>query len=84
MKKNTNIIRIAFIAIALALFASCIKVDIVAPVVEEGMVSLTLKCSDIAQTKATEAGEDAYNENKITRLDIFFFASDADASAAAH
>lgn len=83
MKKNTNIIRIAFIAIALALFASCIKVDIVAPVVEEGMVSLTLKCSDIAQTKATEAGEDAYNENKITRLDIFFFASDADASAAA-
>lgn len=40
-------------------------------------MSLTIKCSDIAQTRATEAGEDAYNENKIDRLDVFFYAAGA-------
>lgn len=44
-------------------------------------MSLTIKCSDIAQTRATEAGEDAYNENKIDRLDVFFYAAGATADA---
>lgn len=46
-------------------------------------MSLTIKCSDIAQTRATEAGEDAYNENKIDRLDVFFYAAGASDDAAA-
>lgn len=44
-------------------------------------MSLTIKCSDIAQTRATEAGEDAYNENKIDRLDVFFYAAGATGDA---
>ena len=45
-------------------------------------MSLTIKCSDIAQTRATEeVGEDAYNENKIDRLDVFFYAAGATADA---
>lgn len=44
-------------------------------------MSLTIKCSDIAQTRATEAGEDAYNENEIDRLDVFFYAAGATADA---
>lgn len=84
MKKNMNIFRIAAAFMALVLTASCLKVDIIRPAVEEGHVSLTLKCSNIAQTRATEAGEDAYeagedayNENKIDRLDVFFYAAGA-------
>ena len=79
MKKNMNIFRIVAALMALVLTASCIKVDIIRPTVEEGQVSLTIKCSDIAQTRATEAGEDAYNENKIDRLDVFFYAAGATA-----
>lgn len=77
MKKNMNIFRMAAALMALVLTASCLKVDIIRPTVEEGQVSLTIKCSDIAQTRATEAGEDAYNENKINRLDVFFYAAGA-------
>lgn len=77
MKKNMNIFRIAAAFMALVLTASCLKVDIIRPAVEEGHVSLTLKCSDIAQTRATEAGEGAYNENKIDRLDVFFYTAGA-------
>lgn len=83
MKKNMNIFRIVAALMALVLTASCIKVDIIRPTVEEGQVSLTIKCSDIAQTRATEAGEDAYNENKIDRLDVFFYAAGASDDAAA-
>ena len=78
-----NIFRIVAALMALVLTASCIKVDIIRPTVEEGQVSLTIKCSDIAQTRATEAGEDAYNENKIDRLDVFFYAAGASDDAAA-
>ena len=78
-----NIFRMAAALMALVLTASCLKVDIIRPTVEEGQVSLTIKCSDIAQTRATEAGEDAYNENKINRLDVFFYAAGASDDAAA-
>ena len=78
-----NIFRMAAALMALVLTASCLKVDIIRPTVEEGQVSLTIKCSDIAQTRATEAGEDAYNENKIDRLDVFFYAAGASDDAAA-
>ena len=78
-----NIFRIVAALMALVLTASCIKVDIIRPTVEEGQVSLTIKCSDIAQTRVTEAGEDAYNENKIDRLDVFFYAAGASDDAAA-
>lgn len=44
-------------------------------------MSLTIKCSDIAQTRATEDGDDAYNENKINRLDVFFYAAGATGDA---
>lgn len=81
MKKNMNIFRIVAALMALVLTASCIKVDIIRPTVEEGQVSLTIKCSDIAQTRATEAGEDAYNENEIDRLDVFFYAAGATGDA---
>ena len=75
MKKYINIIRTAIVFAAMAISASCIKVDIVVPAPEESQVSLTFKCSDIAQTRATEeAGEGTYNENDIKRLDIFFYA----------
>lgn len=67
----------------LSMSASCLKVDILKPVMEDGQFSLTLKCSDIAQTRATEAGEDAYNENDINTLDIFFYPSTADVNTAA-
>lgn len=78
-----NIIRMAAALMALVLTASCLKVDIIRPAAQEGSLSLTLKCSDIAQTRATEAGEDAYNENKIESLDVFFYAAGASDDAAA-
>lgn len=83
MKKYINIIRTAIVFAAMAISASCIKVDIVVPAPEESQVSLTFKCSDIAQTRATEPGEGTYNENDIKRLDIFFYALDANTDAAA-
>lgn len=83
MKKYINIIRTAIVFAAMAISASCIKVDIVVPAPEESQVSLTFKCSDIAQTRATEPGEGTYNENDIKRLDIFFYALDAKTNAAA-
>lgn len=83
MKNSMNIIRMAAALMALVLTASCLKVDIIRPAAQEGSVSLTLKCSDIAQTRATEAGEDAYNENKIESLDVFFYAAGASDDAAA-
>ncbi len=83
MKRIFDIIRAAAILMVLSMSASCLKVDILKPVMEDGQVSLTLKCSDIAQTRATEAGEDAYNENDINTLDIFFYPSTADANTAA-
>ena len=75
MKRIFDIIRAAAILMVLSMSASCLKVDILKPVMEDGQVSLTLKCSDIAQTRATatEPGEDAYNENDINTLDIFFY-----------
>ena len=83
MKRIFDIIRAVAILMVLSMSASCLKVDILKPVMEDGQVSLTLKCSDIAQTRATEAGEDAYNENDINTLDIFFYPSTADVNTAA-
>lgn len=85
MKRIFDIIRAAAILMVLSMSASCLKVDILMPVMEDGQVSLTLKCSDIAQTRATatEAGDDAYNENDIHTLDIFFYPSTADVNTAA-
>ena len=63
-----------YIAIATALIAtSCVQENLDGTS-SEGQVSLELFCTDL-ETRA--AGDDAFNENKITHFDYFFF-SDAE------
>ena len=40
---------------------------------------LTLSVSTMAASRAEVAGEDRFNENTITRADVYFFSSDAKA-----
>ena len=42
---------------------------------------LTLSLATQANTRATEQGEDSFNENKIERADVYFFPSNDEASA---
>lgn len=77
------IARFAMTLTSVVMLASC--VDSLQDVESAGAVSVSLElsCSEMVQTRAQ--GVDAYNENKINRLDCFFYpAESANTVNAAH
>lgn len=70
--KNYIIYLISILAVSLLL--SCDRGG--EPELENNTLRLTLACTDI--TRATEDGDDALNENKLTSIDCFFYPAGAD------
>lgn len=77
----------SYIAIASMLAAASCTVDVTDPglgeVSGEGLI-LTISCTD-PETRAEKDGEDAYNENRIDRIDYFLYpSSGVDGEAPVH
>ena len=77
----------SYIAIASMLAAASCTVDVTDPglgeVSGEGLI-LTISCAD-AETRAEKDGEDAYNENRIDKIDYFLYpSSGVDGEAPVH
>lgn len=70
--KNYIIYLISILAVSLLL--SCDRGG--EPELKNNTLRLTLACTDI--TRATEDGDDALNENKLTSIDCFFYPAGAD------
>ena len=62
---------ILFLLFLLPLFCACQEDSLFVPETEGGYLSLSLATQ--ANTRATEQGEDAFNENRIERADVYFF-----------
>lgn len=77
----------SYIAIASMLAAASCTVDVTDPglgeVSGEGLI-LTISCTD-PETRAEKDGEDAYNENRIDKIDYFLYpSSGVDGEASVH
>lgn len=77
----------SYIAIASMLAAASCTVDVADPglgvVSGEGLI-LTISCTD-PETRAEKDGEDAYNENRIDKIDYFLYpSSGVDGEASVH
>ena len=77
MKKTVKALAIAMLAIVAA---SCTVRELV-PAPKEMSVELTLRCSDNL-VRATEPGQDLYNENAIDHVDYFVYTSNSNEVAA--
>lgn len=73
--RNTAFILLAFAAVA------CNLNGLEPAVVDGTSLELVLKCTDNA-VRATEPGQDAYNENTIDHIDYFIYTSSSTAAAA--
>ena len=75
-------IRFGLILLLSLILFSCVKESGTDEVKQEGSMTLNISCSDI--TRATEPGSDAFNENLLDTLDIFFYRASGDADCFEH